>query len=326
MYIIIYIRVKFISKLQRKESIIYHYTKYKMKEITVFTPTYNRKKYLERAYKYLKKQTDKNFVWLIIDDGSTDGTEIIVDKWKKEKEIEIIYVKQNNMGKHIAHNKAMNMCNTDFLICLDSDDYFEKEMIEYLYAMIEKYETKNIWGLVGPKKTPKQVKIKNWPIKTIYSKMAYLYEKYKYSGETYILLNVNLIKENKLEFPKFENEKMVPESVLYDRLDVSYDIILCEKPLYIYEYLDEGYTRSGIRYLKNNKNGMAFANYTRAFESKYSCFVKILSFARYNSMKNAFKGIKFKKYKGKSLIRIFGYILSPIFMLNYIIKIKKQNS
>ena len=297
-----------------------------MKEITVFTPTYNRKRYLERAYKYLKNQTNKNFIWLIVDDGSTDDTEIEVDKWKKEKKIEIVYTKQKNMGKHIAHNKAINMCETNFLICLDSDDYFEKEMIEYLYEMIEKNETKNVWGLVGPKKTPKQSEIKNWPKEIKYSKMAYLYEKYRYSGETYILLNVSLIKENKLEFPKFENEKMVPESVLYDRLDVSYNIILCKKPLYIYEYLDGGYTKSGVRYLKNNKNGMAFANYTRAFESKYSCLAKILSFARYNSMKNVFKGIKFKKYRGKFLIKLFGYILSPIFMVNYIIKIKKQNN
>lgn len=296
-----------------------------MKEITVFTPTYNRKRYLERAYKYLKNQTNKNFIWLIIDDGSTDDTEIVVDKWQKENKIEIIYIKQKNMGKHIAHNKAINMCKTNFLICLDSDDYFRKEMIEYLYQMIAENETKNVWGLVGPRKTPKQSEIKNWPKEIKYSKMAYLYEKYKYSGETYILLNVNLIKENKLEFPKFENEKMVPESVLYDRLDINYNIILCEKPLYIYEYLDGGYTKSGIRYLKNNKNGMAFANYTRAFESKYSFWVKILSFARYNSMKIVFKGMKFKKYKGKISIKLFGYILSPIFIVNYIIKINKRN-
>lgn len=308
-----------------KESIIiYYYTwigyEMKNKNITVFTPTYNRIKYLEKAYASLKEQTNQDFLWLIIDDGSTDDTEKLVQLWQKEKKIEIIYRKQKNMGKHIAHNNAIKMCNTNFLICLDSDDYFENNMIEYLYKILETYETKNVWGLVGPRKKKNQENINNWPSEITYSKIAYLYEKYKYRGETYILLNVNLIKENNLEFPKFEGEKMVPESVLYDVLDTKYDIILCNKPLYVYEYLDGGYTKSGINYLKKNANGMAFANYTRAFESKYSYCMKILSFARYNSMRIIFKGKKFKKYKGKFLIKILGYILSPIFMLNYIVK------
>lgn len=292
-----------------------------MDRITIFTPTYNREKYLKKAYERLKKQTNKNFVWLIIDDGSTDNTERLIEECKKEDKIKIIYKKQKNMGKHIAHNNAIEMCETEFLICLDSDDYFKENMIEYLYKIIEKNNTNNIWGIVGPRKNEKQDYIENWPEKVVHSKIAYLYEKYKYKAETYILLNVNLIKENKLEFPKFEDEKMVPESVLYDRLDTNYDIILCDKALYIYEYLDDGYTKSGIRYMEKNSNGMAYANYIRAFESEYSYFMKVISFARYNAMKIVFKGKKFKEYKGKFLGRkICGYVISPIFILNYIIK------
>ena len=76
--------------------------------ITIFTPTYNRKDILNRAYESLKKQTNKNFIWLIIDDGSTDNTEEMIENWKQENKIKISYKKQQNMGKHIAHNNAIN--------------------------------------------------------------------------------------------------------------------------------------------------------------------------------------------------------------------------
>ena len=64
-----------------------------MIDITIFTPTYNRKETLKLAYLSLKKQTTKNFKWLIIDDGSKDNTEKIVNNWKDEGVIRIEYIK-----------------------------------------------------------------------------------------------------------------------------------------------------------------------------------------------------------------------------------------
>jgi glycosyltransferase involved in cell wall biosynthesis len=101
-------------------------------KITVFTPTYNRAYILDRVYKSLINQTNKSFVWLIVDDGSTDNTESLVKKWIKEDKIEIKYYKQKNGGKQRAHNKAVKLTDTDLFICLDSDDYFTKDAIEIL--------------------------------------------------------------------------------------------------------------------------------------------------------------------------------------------------
>ena len=47
--------------------------------ITIFTPTYNRKKTLPKLYKSLKNQNDKDFEWLIVDDGSSDGTDKLIE-------------------------------------------------------------------------------------------------------------------------------------------------------------------------------------------------------------------------------------------------------
>ena len=60
-----------------------------MKKVTIFTPTYNRKYLLEKVYNSLKSQINKNFIWLIVDDGSNDGTREFIEKLKLEGIINI---------------------------------------------------------------------------------------------------------------------------------------------------------------------------------------------------------------------------------------------
>lgn len=63
-----------------------------MKELTIFTPTYNRCAKLRKLYDSLVGQTDKNFIWIIVDDGSTDETGKMISEWKKSSEFEIKYI------------------------------------------------------------------------------------------------------------------------------------------------------------------------------------------------------------------------------------------
>ena len=69
-----------------------------MKEITIFTPTYNRANLLTRLYQSLKMQTCREFQWLIVDDGSTDDTKNMVEKFIQDDEIAIKYYYQKNSG------------------------------------------------------------------------------------------------------------------------------------------------------------------------------------------------------------------------------------
>ena len=65
-----------------------------MKTLTVFTPAYNRAHTLPRTYESLLKQNNKDFIWLIIDDGSSDNTEELVREWQgRENGFEIEYIK-----------------------------------------------------------------------------------------------------------------------------------------------------------------------------------------------------------------------------------------
>jgi len=99
-------------------------------DITVFTPTFNRKKTLTRAYHSLLNQTKKDFVWLIIDDGSTDGTKALVGKWISEAKLQINYHYKENGGKHTAMKLAFELTTTKYLIGLDSDDELTADTVE----------------------------------------------------------------------------------------------------------------------------------------------------------------------------------------------------
>lgn len=84
--------------------------------LTIFTPTYNRDNKLSRVYDSLKCQNCDYFEWLIVDDGSKDHTEELVNSFIEEKKISIKYIKQNNSGKHIAYNTALCYAEGDYFL------------------------------------------------------------------------------------------------------------------------------------------------------------------------------------------------------------------
>ena len=77
--------------------------------LTVFTPTYNRGYTIHKCYESLKRQTYKNFEWVIIDDGSIDNTRQVVEKYIEDGKLNIQYISHENRGKHYAINEAVNM-------------------------------------------------------------------------------------------------------------------------------------------------------------------------------------------------------------------------
>ena len=93
-----------------------------MATLTVFTPAYNRAHTLPRTYESLQKQSCKDFVWLIVDDGSKDQTAKLVKEWQQqEKTFEIRYIYKENGGMHTAHNVAYENIDTELNVCIDSD-------------------------------------------------------------------------------------------------------------------------------------------------------------------------------------------------------------
>ena len=105
-----------------------------MPTLTVFTPSYNAADTLPRVYTSLERQTTRDFAWLIVDDGSTDETRALVEKWKAVADFPIDYVYQPNSGKHNAHNLAVDRAQTDLFLILDADDELLPEAVAIIVA------------------------------------------------------------------------------------------------------------------------------------------------------------------------------------------------
>jgi len=118
--------------------------------LTIFTPAYNRGDLLVRGYESLKRQTCKDFLWMIIDDGSTDNTQEIVEKWIYEtKEFAIRYIKKENGGLHTGYNTAIERADTELMVCVDSDDYMPDDAVERILDFWKTYGSDKYAGIVG---------------------------------------------------------------------------------------------------------------------------------------------------------------------------------
>ena len=118
--------------------------------LTVFTPTYNRAHTLGRTYESLCKQKCKEFIWLIVDDGSTDQTKELVRKWQKQDNgFEIQYIYKENGGMHTAHNTAYANIRTELNVCIDSDDKMASDAVEKIKVVWEQIRDKNYAGIIA---------------------------------------------------------------------------------------------------------------------------------------------------------------------------------
>jgi len=130
-----------------------------MKTLTVFTPAYNRAHLLPRLYESLKRQTSKDFVWLIADDGSQDHTKKVIKNFIAENFIEIKYYYQENQGMHGAHNLAYRNIETILNTCIDSDDYMPDNAVELIINKWNTIDQEKYSGIVGLDQDEKSGKV-----------------------------------------------------------------------------------------------------------------------------------------------------------------------
>ena len=119
------------------------------KRLTVFTPTYNRAHTLARLYRSLCVQTCKDFVWLIIDDGSTDNTASLVHSFIEENLIPIRYIHKENGGLYTGYNTAYQSIETELNVCVDSDDAMPDNAVEIILREWKKRGSERYAGLIG---------------------------------------------------------------------------------------------------------------------------------------------------------------------------------
>lgn len=217
-----------------------------MTQLTILTPTYQRRENLQKLYSTLCTQDNKNFVWLVFDDGSTDGTRDLVEKWIGENRINIDYRYKTNGGKQTVINEAMKIISNEMTFIVDSDDWLTNDAVSTIYQYYQKYGNDrtlcgfSFWRMF-PDGTP------NGPIfpyddwKCTYFQSRILRHN---GGDKAEVWFTKCLKE--YPFPEYENEKCYPEDGIWMRLSGKYDMIHVNKGIYIGEYLKGGLSDSNI--------------------------------------------------------------------------------
>jgi len=243
----------------------------KSKTLTIFTPTYNRAYILPQLYESLVAQTSKDFVWLIVDDGSTDHTKEIVSQWQQDGKIIIAYYYQTNGGKQRAMNFGFEKASTELFNCVDSDDYMTRTAIEDIIDFWNKHKSDDIAGIISLRGKSESKPLTNSYLPKNQKSIHFfeLYEKYGFKGDTNLTYRTDILKE--YPYHVFSGEKFIGESVQYLQIDDYYRMLLMNEICVICDYRSDGYTQNVARLLKNNPQGY---RYLKGLDYQHSQTIK----------------------------------------------------
>lgn len=231
-------------------------------KFSILTPTYNRAYTLQRLYDSICNQSIKNkkdlYEWIVVDDGSFDGTEKLVQSFIAEGKIKIKYFFQDNSGKPTAINNGVVNSSGEYIFIVDSDDVLAEDAISTLIDVdilasndfndklsgfcFRKADLKG--GVLGREvmggddyKLMTATECGNFFLADLayVFKRAYLYDN---------------------KFPKFSSEKFVPELYVWNKItDIKPVLVFPKKVIYLCEYMNDGLSKNFTLELKNNPQG-----------------------------------------------------------------------
>lgn len=203
---------------------------------TVFTPTYNRAHTLTRVFDSLSAQTCRNFEWVLVDDGSTDGTSALVEDWIARADFSIVYRRQENSGKHVAINHGLDVARGEFFLIIDSDDGFTADALERLLAVWETIENKGAFtGVLTLSKTDQgEVDGDLLPRSPMDSDALTLERRLKSTGERWGFHRTDLMR--RFRFPADPDVRFVPENVVWFAIAREYKLRCVNDALRIYTH------------------------------------------------------------------------------------------
>lgn len=229
-----------------------------MAAITVFTPAYNRAKTLPRTYSSLLKQDCKDFIWLIVDDGSSDETSELVKRWQQaENGFEIRYIYKKNEGMHTAHNTAYENIDTELNVCIDSDDCLADGAIRKILSKWKIVKQKNCAGIIGlDADLEGHIIGKDFPDGLKETTLTGYYAAGG-RGDKKLVYRTDVIK-NYPPYPVFPGEKYVALAYKYRLIDQDYKLAVLNEVLCNVEYQDDGSSATMWKQYVKNPKGFAF--------------------------------------------------------------------
>lgn len=226
--------------------------------ITIFTPTYNRGYILPKLKDSLINQDYFNFEWLIIDDGSEDDTNLIVDRWKNEGlPFDISYKKVKNGGKPRAINMACEIARSEWLFIIDSDDQLVPNCLGFITSAINEIREDNSFVGVGVLRGHD----KDNPLGTVrfagsIDATNLQRKEYGLSFDCNEAYRISILRS--FPFHVWQDELFVPEETVLNELALhGYRLRWHDKVCVLSDYLPDGLTKGAWNLIKKNPMGYA---------------------------------------------------------------------
>ena len=278
--------------------------------ITIFTPTYNRAELLPRLHKSLQEQTNKNFEWIVVDDGSTHNTKEVIENiiLQQENDFPIRYFYKENGGKHTAINRGVREANGDLFFIVDSDDiltFNSVELISIFYNQIR--DKKSFCGVSGMRGDFESNKIGTKVTFDILDcTIAESGYKYHINGDKAEIIRTSIMKE--FPFPEYNDENFCPEALVWNRISKRYKIRYFNKIIYLCKYLEGGLSYQQAKLLEKNKKAtmLTYKEIVESVEKPILFRIRsAINFWRYTLLYSFFLG---KKYR----LKWYWIILLPL--------------
>jgi len=294
-----------------------------MKTLTVFTPAYNRAYLLDRCYESLCRQTNKDFVWLVVDDGSTDNTKELVEGWQKaDNGFEIDYVYKENGGMHTAHNTAYENIKTELNVCIDSDDYMPDNAVELILKCWKEHGSEKYAGLIGLDIdiATHEVIGDKFP-ENEFSITLTEFHRRGGTGDKKMVYRTDIMRALP-PYPVFEGEKFVSLGYKFTLVDQQYELIILNEPLCVVEYVADGSTKNMYRQYITNPQGWSFI---RKFHMQYAYSKKRLFIENIHYVSTSII-LKDKQFIKKSPKKLYTVAAIPFGIALYcLIKVKTRS-
>jgi glycosyltransferase involved in cell wall biosynthesis len=225
---------------------------------TVFTPAYQRSSELHRVRDSLAAQTFRDFEWLVVDDGSTDGTGELVARWAREADFPIRYVRQENQGKHVAWNRGVQEAAGELFLSLDSDDACVPEALERFH---------HHWSAIGDEERQGFSAVTalcvdqrgelvgtEFPRDVTDSDPLEIRYRYKVRGEKWGFHRTDVLRQ--FPFPVVEGKPYLSETIVWDQIAHRYRTRYVNERLRIYYVdFDEGNLMTRMRDASESSSG-----------------------------------------------------------------------
>ncbi|WP_162515333.1 glycosyltransferase family A protein [Paenibacillus pinistramenti] len=262
--------------------------------LSIITPAFNRGYILHVLYESLLRQSSRQFEWIVVDDGSADNTKELVEGWQQSQShsggFEIVYIRQDNGGKHRALNRGIPQAKYDYIYIVDSDDYLVPDAVDKICQWIGTVDGKpefagvsGLWGHSADRPAGQ------YPAGKPYVDATNLQRKrFKLLGDKSEIYRRDLLLS--YPFPEFENEKFLGEAAVWDRIaGDGYKLRWFGEVICIGRYLDDGLTRNnGTRTKLDNFSGYTFVEKQNAklrrFPDNYLAVGRYIGYARMRSL------------------------------------------